>query len=68
MFVLAGLVVAGKTYSNSEAVRKAVQFYLSTQNEEGGWGESLESCPSMVIIYFFSYMFLIQYIYIYEHL
>lgn len=22
---------------------------LSTQNEEGGWGESLESCPSEVI-------------------
>ncbi|KAK4370296.1 hypothetical protein RND71_009771 [Anisodus tanguticus] len=46
-FVLAGLAAAGKTYENCEAVRKAVNFYLSTQNEEGGWGESLESCPSM---------------------
>ncbi|KAK1375484.1 Terpene cyclase/mutase family member [Heracleum sosnowskyi] len=45
-FALSGLISAGKTYSNSEAVRKAVQFYLSTQNEEGGWGESLESCPN----------------------
>ncbi|KAL3522942.1 hypothetical protein ACH5RR_015776 [Cinchona calisaya] len=47
LFVLGGLIAAGKTYNNSEAVRKAVQFYLSTQNEEGGWGECLESCPSM---------------------
>lgn len=48
-FVLSGLVSVEKTYDNSEAIRKAVQFFLSTQNEEGGWGESLESCPSEVI-------------------
>ncbi|GKC00084.1 dammarenediol II synthase-like protein, partial [Tanacetum coccineum] len=47
-FALAGLVSAGKTYDNSEAVRKAVNFFLSTQNEEGGWGESFKSCPSEV--------------------
>ncbi|XP_058208027.1 dammarenediol II synthase-like isoform X3 [Rhododendron vialii] len=47
-FVLRGLASVGKTYNNSEAVRRAVGFFLSTQNEEGGWGESLESCPSMV--------------------
>ncbi|KAA8519488.1 hypothetical protein F0562_013744 [Nyssa sinensis] len=46
-FVLGGLASAGKTYNNSTAVRKAVQFLLSAQNEEGGWGEDLESCPSM---------------------
>ncbi|XP_051128401.1 dammarenediol II synthase-like isoform X4 [Andrographis paniculata] len=46
-FVLGGLAAAGKTYENSQAVRKGVNFILSTQNEEGGWGESLESCPSM---------------------
>ncbi|XP_051128400.1 dammarenediol II synthase-like isoform X3 [Andrographis paniculata] len=46
-FVLGGLAATGKTYENSEAVRKGVNFILSTQNEEGGWGESLESCPSM---------------------
>nr|WDS97776.1 dammarenediol synthase [Bupleurum chinense] len=45
-FALSGLISVGKTYSNSEAIRKAVEFYLSTQNEEGGWGESLESCPN----------------------
>ncbi|XP_074333721.1 dammarenediol II synthase-like isoform X2 [Apium graveolens] len=46
LFVLSGLASVGKTYENSEAVRKGVQFFLSTQNEEGGWGESLDSCPS----------------------
>lgn len=48
MFVIGGLTAAGKTFENSEAIGKAVNFYLSTQNEEGGWGECLESCPSMV--------------------
>ncbi|XP_058208022.1 dammarenediol II synthase-like [Rhododendron vialii] len=46
-FALGGFASVGKTYNNSEAVRRAVGFLLSTQNEEGGWGESLESCPSM---------------------
>lgn len=48
-FVLSGLASVGKTYDNSEAVRKGVHFFLSTQNEEGGWGESLDSCPSEVL-------------------
>nr|AAS01523.1 putative beta-amyrin synthase [Centella asiatica] len=47
-FALAGLASVGQTYENSETVRKAVKFFLSTQNEEGGWGESLESCPSEI--------------------
>nr|XP_043619398.1 dammarenediol II synthase-like [Erigeron canadensis] len=47
-FALVGLESAGRTYDNSEAVRKAVKFLLSKQNEEGGWGESIESCPSEV--------------------
>ncbi|KAK1362257.1 Terpene cyclase/mutase family member [Heracleum sosnowskyi] len=45
-FALSGLASVGNTYNNSEAVRKGVQFLVSTQNEEGGWGESLDSCPS----------------------
>ncbi|KAI3739629.1 hypothetical protein L2E82_30039 [Cichorium intybus] len=44
-FALQGLVSCGKTYENSKTVRKAVNFFLSTQNSEGGWGESFESCP-----------------------
>ncbi|KAK2974076.1 hypothetical protein RJ640_015746 [Escallonia rubra] len=47
-FCLAGLVAGGKTYNNSQAVRKSTQFFLSTQNEEGGWGESIQSCPSEI--------------------
>ncbi|KAG7605313.1 unnamed protein product [Arabidopsis thaliana] len=45
-FAVRGLVAAGKTYSNCEAIRKAVRFLLDTQNPEGGWGESFLSCPS----------------------
>ena len=48
-FALSALASVGKTYNNSEAVRIAVKFFLSKQNEEGGWGESLEACPSEVI-------------------
>nr|XP_043623179.1 dammarenediol II synthase-like [Erigeron canadensis] len=47
-FALGGLNAAGKTYNNSEAVRKGVKFLLSIQNEEGGWGESYKSCTSEV--------------------
>ncbi|XP_058193552.1 dammarenediol II synthase-like [Rhododendron vialii] len=46
-FVLGGLASAGRTYNNCQAVRRGVEFLLNSQNEEGGWGESLESCPSM---------------------
>ncbi|XP_057464119.1 dammarenediol II synthase-like [Actinidia eriantha] len=46
-FVLGGFASAGRTYNNCQAVRRGVGFLLATQNEEGGWGESLESCPSM---------------------
>ncbi|XP_019178856.1 PREDICTED: dammarenediol II synthase-like [Ipomoea nil] len=49
-FALSGLAAAGKNYENSESIRKAAHFYLSNQNIEGGWGECLESCPSMKYI------------------
>ncbi|XP_010502925.1 PREDICTED: tirucalladienol synthase-like [Camelina sativa] len=44
-FAVRGLVAAGITFENSEAIRRAVQFILGTQNIEGGWGESYLSCP-----------------------
>ncbi|CAH1441269.1 unnamed protein product [Lactuca virosa] len=47
-FALRALSAAGKTYDNNEAVCKGVKFLLSTQNEEGGWGESRLSCPREV--------------------
>ncbi|XP_059665506.1 beta-amyrin synthase 2-like isoform X2 [Cornus florida] len=46
-YALRGLVAGGKTYSNSQTVRKACQFLLSTQQDTGGWGESYLSCPNM---------------------
>ncbi|EOA23534.1 hypothetical protein CARUB_v10016727mg [Capsella rubella] len=49
-FAIRGLVAAGKTYENCEAIRRAVQFILRTQNVEGGWGESYLSCPKKMYI------------------
>nr|GMD09735.1 dammarenediol II synthase-like [Ipomoea batatas] len=46
-FALLGLAAAGRSYENSEAIRKAAHFFLSKQNHEGGWGECIESCPTM---------------------
>nr|GLL30207.1 dammarenediol II synthase-like [Ipomoea trifida] len=51
-FALLGLTAAGRSYENSEAIRKAAHFFLSKQNQEGGWGECLESCPNMKYIPF----------------
>lgn len=56
-FALRGLVAVGKTYSNSVAVRKGVEFLLSIQLENGGWGESHRSCPDKVIIIMFLKLF-----------
>lgn len=44
-FALGGLVAAGKNYNNCEAVRRGVQFLLTSQRDDGGWGESYLSCP-----------------------
>ncbi|PKA53444.1 Cycloartenol Synthase [Apostasia shenzhenica] len=39
-FGVAGLVAAGRTFSNSSCIRKACNFLLSKQLLSGGWGES----------------------------
>lgn len=42
MFALESLSLVGETYENSETVRKACDFIVSKQREDGGWGESWE--------------------------
>ncbi|CAN0864502.1 Beta-amyrin synthase [Linum grandiflorum] len=44
-FALRGLAAVGKSCNNSFSVRRAVDFLLSTQLSDGGWGESYLSCP-----------------------
>jgi hypothetical protein len=48
-FALRGLAAAGKTCNNCPAMRRAVDFLLKEQRDNGGWGESYLSCPNKVM-------------------
>ncbi len=48
MFALESLASVGETYENSPRVRRACEFFLSKQMEDGGWGESYRSCETGV--------------------
>ncbi|CAO2647397.1 Nn.00g083190.m01.CDS01 [Neocucurbitaria sp. VM-36] len=48
MFALESLACGGETYANSERVRRACQFFLDKQMDDGGWGETYKSCESGV--------------------
>ncbi|KAG8761220.1 Lanosterol synthase (Oxidosqualene--lanosterol cyclase) [Serendipita sp. 396] len=50
MFALESLSLVGETYSNSKAAKKACDFIVSKQREDGGWGESWETCEKLVWI------------------
>ncbi|KAL9459824.1 hypothetical protein AB3S75_003099 [Citrus x aurantiifolia] len=52
-FAISELAAAKKTYSNCLAIRKATEFLLKIQCEDGGWGESYHSCPNKVILFGF---------------
>ncbi|KAF4404575.1 hypothetical protein G4B88_005961 [Cannabis sativa] len=47
-FAIKGLEAAGKHYYNCQAIRRAVDFLLNTQREDGGWSESYTSCTNKV--------------------
>lgn len=44
MFALESLASVGETYETSAQVRKACEFLISKQMDDGGWGEAYRSC------------------------
>uniref|UniRef100_A0A2N9GDH9 Squalene cyclase N-terminal domain-containing protein n=1 Tax=Fagus sylvatica TaxID=28930 RepID=A0A2N9GDH9_FAGSY len=44
-FALGGLAAVGKTYNNSLAMQKAIDFLLRTQKDDGGLGRELSFMP-----------------------
>nr|AAL56020.1 oxidosqualene:lanosterol cyclase [Cephalosporium caerulens] len=47
MFGLESLASIGETYSNSDVAKRACDYLLSKQREDGGWSESYKSCETM---------------------
>ena len=43
-FAMECLACVGEEYENSDAQYRACEFLVGKQNEDGGWGESFESC------------------------
>jgi len=48
MFALSALASVGENYNNSARVRKAVEFFLDRQMNDGGWSETYRSCETGV--------------------
>ena len=48
MFALETLSAMGLTHDNSYEVRRACDFLVSKQNEDGGWGEAYKVCVMSV--------------------
>ncbi|GAA5998590.1 lanosterol synthase ERG7 [Rhodotorula paludigena] len=46
MFSIESLAIAGESYANSDAVRRACEFLVGKQMADGGWGESYKSCET----------------------
>ncbi|CAG8560984.1 6895_t:CDS:10, partial [Dentiscutata heterogama] len=47
MFAIQGLSSVGENYENSEYVKKACNFLVSKQREDGGWGEDYKSASGV---------------------
>lgn len=45
MFALESLALNGETFATSERVRRACEFLLRRQMDDGGWGESYKVRP-----------------------
>lgn len=46
MFAIESLSTAGETYANSERMKRACQFFIDRQMEDGGWSESYKTCET----------------------
>ena len=44
MFATESLALVGETYATSPYSKKACEFLISKQREDGGWGESYQVC------------------------
>jgi lanosterol synthase len=51
LFATESLASVGDKYENSDHQRRACEFLLSKQMEDGGWGESYRSCEQKVYIH-----------------
>ena len=45
-FAIESLASVGETFENSTRVRKACEFLISKQMQDGGWGESYKACET----------------------
>ncbi|EEB05605.1 lanosterol synthase Erg7 [Schizosaccharomyces japonicus yFS275] len=48
MFATESLAIVGRTYANNEHQKRACEFLLSKQREDGGWSESYIGCATGV--------------------
>ncbi|KAH6869755.1 terpenoid cyclases/protein prenyltransferase alpha-alpha toroid [Thelonectria olida] len=47
MFALESLACGGEHYNTSDCARRACDFLVSKQREDGGWSESFKGCETM---------------------
>jgi lanosterol synthase len=46
LFAMESLSSVGEFYENSSRIRRACNFLLSKQMDDGGWGESYRACET----------------------